>query len=150
MKAINELKRVIKPGGIIAAREMDWGAQLIYPENLLLQEAIALRERAIRHLGSNYRIGRTLRKLFIDAGFNRVDAAANCEVIGDEQTLKDVPEYLAKQWETAPFGKLILEKGWATPEKIREYQEAVLNFPTQPGAFHCWTWCHVVALPNFI
>lgn len=141
---ITELKRVVKPGGFVAAREMDWGAQLIYPTNQLLRESMKLRERALKYLGNNYRIGRKLRKLFTDVGFENVIGSANCEVIGDEQTLKDVPEYMAKQWEDALFGKFIVEKGWATHDKIKQFQQALRDFPNQPGAFRCWTWCQVI------
>lgn len=141
---INEFKRVTKPGGFVAAREMDWGAQLIYPTNNLLRESMKLRERALKYLGNNYRVGRKLRKLFADVGFDPIIGSATCEVIGDEQTLKDVPEYMAKQWEDALFGKIIIEKGWATHEKIKQFQQALRDFPKQPGAFRCWTWCQVI------
>lgn len=146
MPAIKEWQRVLKPNGLVASREMDWGALLIYPENPILVESNNLRERALNYLGCDYRIGRKLRKLFMDAGFKTVTGSASCEVIPNEDIYKDVPEYMAQQWEVAPFAKVVLEKKWATKERIREYQNALREFPTVPGAFRCWTWCEVVAL----
>ncbi|OGO92583.1 MAG: hypothetical protein A3F41_06685 [Coxiella sp. RIFCSPHIGHO2_12_FULL_44_14] len=146
MQAIDELKRVVKSGGIVAVREMDWGASIIYPENATLHEAVTLREKALNYLGCDYRIGRKLRKLFMDAGFKRVDASASCEVIpGTDDYSQGVPEYMARQWETAPFAKVVLEKQWASPDRIKAYQEALRHFPNVPGAFRCTTWCQILA-----
>ncbi len=145
MIAINEFKRVLKPNGLVASREMDWGALLIYPEDPLLLEALELREKALNILGCDYRIGRKLRKLFLDAGFKKVNGSASCEYIPDDDIYKQVPEYMAQQWDTAPFAQIVLEQKWATKERIKEYQKALRDFPNIPGAFRSWMWCQVLA-----
>lgn len=148
MNVIKEFKRVLKPNGFVASREMDWGAILIYPENPLLMEALNLREKALSILGCDYRIGRKLRELFLNAGFNKVNGSASCEYIPNDDIYKDIPEYMAQQWETAPFAQIVLEQKWTTKARIKEYQNALREFPNVPGAFRCWTWCEALAFMN--
>jgi hypothetical protein len=136
--------RVLKPVGFIGVRDMDWGGNIFYPEDPIIHKALELREKAITHMGGNYRIGRTHRKLLLDSGLTNIVANPSCETMGNPEKLQLISDYLAAQWKTAPFAKLVKDKGWATEKQICEFQRVLQNFPQQEGAFRSWTWCHAI------
>ena len=64
---VNEMARVVKPGGIVlASLEPDYGGKLHYPEHPKVDPIFA--GKAIREKGGDPRIGRKLRLLFVRAG----------------------------------------------------------------------------------
>ncbi len=66
-KVVNEMARVIKPGGIVlASLEPDYGGKLHYPENPRVDRIFA--GEAIKKRGGDPHIGRKLRLLFVRAG----------------------------------------------------------------------------------
>jgi ubiquinone/menaquinone biosynthesis C-methylase UbiE len=144
LKALGELRRVVKPGGTVGCRDMDIGGHIIHPETQIIRKGLDLRQRAIAFLGNNYRIGRELRGLFLESGFRDVLASATCECMGEQDTLDHTCEYLAKQWDLAPFARVVIEQGWATPQEVAELRQAFLDFPRQAGAFDAYVWCQCV------
>lgn len=148
---IKELKRVVKPGGIVASREMDWGALLIYPEDHLLYEAAEMREKYFKHLGFNYRIGRELNMLYTQEGFSPTIPSASCVVTAGLEKRHEglsYAEIMAAQWEQAPFSKFMIANKWITDKQKVNYQKALMKFNDTPGAFRCWTWCEIIAFKN--
>jgi len=66
-KVLNEMARVVKPGGIVLATlEPDYGGKLHYPENPRVDPIFA--GEAIKKRGGDPHIGRKLRLLFVRAG----------------------------------------------------------------------------------
>jgi ubiquinone/menaquinone biosynthesis C-methylase UbiE len=66
-KIVNEMARVVKPGGIVlASLEPDYGGKLHYPENPRVDPIFA--GEAIKKRGGDPHIGRKLRLLFVRAG----------------------------------------------------------------------------------
>jgi ubiquinone/menaquinone biosynthesis C-methylase UbiE len=64
---VNEMARVVKPGGIVlASLEPDYGGKLHYPEHPKVDPIFA--GKAIREKGGDPHIGRKLRLLFVRAG----------------------------------------------------------------------------------
>ena len=66
-KVVNEMARVVKPGGrVLASLEPDYGGKLHWPENPKIDPIFA--GRAIKERGGDPHIGRKLRLIFVRAG----------------------------------------------------------------------------------
>lgn len=66
-KVVNEMSRVLKPGGrLLASLEPDYGGKLHWPENPKIDPVFA--GKAIRDRGGDPHIGRKLRCFFVRAG----------------------------------------------------------------------------------
>lgn len=70
VRALREMRRVTKPGGIVASRETDLKGFLWYPELPELSEWIAMYEQAARASGGEPNAGRRLRAWARKAGFD--------------------------------------------------------------------------------
>lgn len=78
--AITEMRRVAKPGGIVAARDADYGAMTWYPESPGLTEWNTLYHEVTAAYGYQADAGRRLLSWFQEAGFAPDDLTASAGV----------------------------------------------------------------------
>ena len=77
MRALAEMRRVAKPGGLVAARDSDYGGFVWAPAVAELDEWLALYQRLARDVGGEPDAGRWLLALAHNAGFTDVVASSS-------------------------------------------------------------------------
>jgi ubiquinone/menaquinone biosynthesis C-methylase UbiE len=77
VQALKEMRRVCKPGGIVAARDSDYRAFTWFPELPELDEWMDLYQRMARANGGEPDAGRRLLSWALAAGFEKVEATAS-------------------------------------------------------------------------
>jgi len=77
VRALAEMRRVCRPGGVVAARDSDYAAFTWYPAMPALDEWLALYQRAARANGGEPDAGRRLLSWAQAAGFADVTATAS-------------------------------------------------------------------------
>ena len=90
LKVLLEIKRTLKPGGVVAVACVEYGGLVLAgPEEELLKRFYAVRERVWQLEGAAdpYR-GRRLRGLLHQAGFDGVDATTKCFSYGIAQAVE--------------------------------------------------------------
>src|SRR5829696_6805262 len=73
LAALQEIRRVLKPGGIVGISDNDHGVMCWEPSSALLRDAHALWVRVVQHLGGDPYYDRHQRRLLLDAGFMRTE-----------------------------------------------------------------------------
>ena len=68
------MRRVCRPGGLVAARDSDYAAMAWYPADPDLDRWLALYEAVARRNGGEPDAGRRLLAWALEAGFEDVDA----------------------------------------------------------------------------
>jgi len=71
-KAVSEMERITRPGGMVAALDLDDGAIVVYPEPAGFREFQNRAAHAREDKGGNRRIGRQMSTLFSGAGLEDV------------------------------------------------------------------------------
>jgi len=77
VKALREMRRVTRPGGLIAARDGDYGAMIWYPEVPALDDWLALYKRVARGNGGEPQAGRRLHAWAREACLTDVTASSS-------------------------------------------------------------------------
>ncbi|MEU8222733.1 methyltransferase domain-containing protein [Kribbella sp. NPDC048915] len=77
VQALREMRRVCKPGGIVAVRDSDYHGFVWYPEFPELDEWMALYQRLARANGGEPDAGRRLLSWALEAGFENVEATTS-------------------------------------------------------------------------
>jgi ubiquinone/menaquinone biosynthesis C-methylase UbiE len=77
VQALKEMRRVCKPGGIVAVRDSDYHAFTWFPELPELDEWMDLYQRMARANGGEPNAGRRLLSWALAAGFEKVEATAS-------------------------------------------------------------------------
>jgi SAM-dependent methyltransferase len=75
--AFTEIRRVVKPGGIVAVRDSDYSSFTWYPDDPRLRRWLALYQEIARANGGEPDAGRRLLSWAQRVGFSRIDASAS-------------------------------------------------------------------------
>ena len=94
LKALEEIRRVLKPAGCVGLRSPDWGGFVLHPWSEKLANALADYQAMQRANGGDGFAGRKLAAWLRQAQFARVQASASYEIYPSAAL---IAEYLAQQ-----------------------------------------------------
>ena len=144
VRALREVHRVLKPGGVIGVKEFDHGGDLVYPPQRSLAKYAELYLRMRRENRHDPDIGRKIGVFLSDADFCDLQLSACYESYADQRALQGFAAVssglLLEGW-----GEIFSSRGWATAEEIDEMKDAWQKFAASPGAIFAAAWCEAVA-----
>jgi SAM-dependent methyltransferase len=142
VRALAEMRRVLRSSGVAAVTDDDLGTVVISPERPELRLAPRLFECAVAHEGGNARYSRHLRTLMLEAGFARTEGVANApEVYGDLAATRWFAEFAVGLFTAPSMAEVIVGEGWATREELDAVIAAVREWSELPDAFAAWLYC---------
>ena len=110
VQALREMRRVCRPGGVVAARDSDYAAMTWYPAVPELDEWLALYQRVARHNGGEPDAGRRLLAWAHEAGMARAEASAGVWCYADDP---------ARSWWSGIWAERMLDS--AVAAQAQEY-----------------------------
>ena len=142
--AVREMLRVVRPGGLVAVRDVDWGTAAYWPRDRWIDRFIEVHHQAWYRNGGEPQMGRQLRALFNAAGVDdlEISAAVWCYATPDETSAWG--EAYADRLLTSPMGERPVEYGFATRAEIESMAAAFRAWGTHPDA--TWMFIHIAAL----
>ncbi len=142
--ALCEMLRVVRPAGLVAVRDVDWGTVAYWPRDPWLDRFVDIHQRTWYRNGGEPQMGRQLRALFHDAGLRdtRITATVWCYAAPGETSAWG--ESYAERLLSSPMGELPVEYGFASRADIEAMAAAFRAWAAHPDAL--WVFTHVAAL----
>jgi len=124
--ALREMRRVCKPGSVVAARDGDYGGFRWFPEVSGLQEWLRLYQGLATSNSGHPDAGRRLRSWALAAGFgqDRVTAGASSWVFAEEADRRWWADLWADRTTKSSTAGQYVEKGFASVEDLDAVAEA--------------------------
>lgn len=143
IKALKEMARVLRPGGVMGVRETDKSGRLLWPPLKELQKGWELTDRLVEHNGGDSGIGKRLRSMLCQVGLKDVEASASYDSHGRQETVDFWVNLVTSLRESEPIHQVV-ELGWSTQNEIDEIVAAYRQWAKDPGAFLAHAWCEAI------
>jgi SAM-dependent methyltransferase len=131
-RAISEMRRVLKPGGCIAVRDIIATGCLYWPKSQKILRGEALIQRVISHAGGDPDRGIALGRLLLEAGFSDVFLSASYDTARTLEEKRTCFRAEGALVENSAMSDIWLAQGWTRREELSEIAEEWRKFGDMP------------------
>ena len=142
--ALAEMLRVVRPGGLVAVRDVDWGTATYWPVDPWIDRFIETHFKTWYRNGGEPRMGRHLRALFNAAGVEDLEISAAVWCYATAEETHEWGDSYAERLLTSPMGGRMVEYAFATRADLETMAAAFRAWARHPDAL--WSFIHVAAL----
>ena len=132
VRALREMRRVCRPGGLVAARDGDYHGFTWYPELPELTAWMALYQRCARANGGEPDAGRRLMAWAREAGFTDITPSASVWCHADEADRAYWGGMWADRVVSSALAEQALRDGYATEQELRAISDAWRRWAADP------------------
>lgn len=138
--ALRELRRVTRPGGVVAVRDVDYASMVWAPLDPRLDRWLALYRAVARRNGGEPDAARHLRAWALAAGFSEVTVTGSSWTWADEEMCAWWGGLWADRATKSDFAPQAVNFGLTTREEMDEIADAFRAWAAAPAAF--WSMLH--------
>ena len=142
--ALAEVRRVLKPGGVVGIRSSMHAAAVQWPQPELIETQMAFWTRQKATEGANWQIAPSLRAVLRAAGFSRVQGSASVEAHGTLDETREIAQAAIRAIEGSTTARDALARGFTDADELTRLKEGWLAWGEHPDAFYAVTWCEAI------
>jgi len=144
-EVVDEMKRVVKAGGLVAVASVDYGGLLLAgPHEALIRRFYDIREQLWLVAGSFPYRGRELRGLLLASGLRGVEASTKYISYGTEDALREFGLGRADDCLDDWYVESSQRERLATAHDLATMREAWLEWAESPTAYAAFAWCRAI------
>jgi SAM-dependent methyltransferase len=134
-KALAEIKRVLRPGGLVALRDAINASVMIWPEEPLVRELAGIFRLGAQRSGGNPDVGRELGTLLHAAGFE--DVFFTLGFVQPERPEERVDYFsLVAGAVEGDLATLAVSESWSTAERLAQAAARCRDLVNEPGSIY--------------
>ena len=145
--ALSEMRRVCRPGGIVAARDADYAAMTWHPVRPELTRWMEVYRAVARGNRAEPDAGRRLKSWAEQAGYAAVDAGASTWCFASMADLTWWSDTWADRLLHSNFARQAVDQGMSDPVELARLSEAWRSWAVEPGAWFAVLHGEVVGRP---
>lgn len=145
--ALREMRRVCRPGGVVAVRDADYGSMAWAPADGVLDQWMSMYQAVARGNDAEPDAARYLKGWAAEAGFGEVDCSASIWCFADDADRAWWGGLWAGRILDSSLAEQALERGLATAEQLAEMSEAFTQWIDSPGAWFTVPHGEILARP---
>jgi ubiquinone/menaquinone biosynthesis C-methylase UbiE len=142
--AIREMLRVLRTGGWLAVRDVDWGTVAYFPPDPWLDRFLEVHVKTWTQNGGDPQMGRKLRAMMNASSVVELRVSATEWCYATYAETREWGDAYAERLLTSPMGASAVARGNATQEDLEAMAAAFRAWSAHPDAF--WSFIHVAAL----
>ena len=141
-----EVKRVLKPGGIISSREMIVASSFLEPDFGLLQDVWTTFSSLLAANGGHPQMGKELKYAFAQAGFTGIRATASIECFSTPDEIEHLGAFNRDWFFSENVITSAANLGISTRRQFEEWRGAHERWEKHNGAMGAWAFGEAIAL----
>ena len=145
IRALREARRVLRPGGLVAARDSDYDTMIHAPVEPAIERWLDLYHQVHAASGGEADAGRYLLSWALEAGFVEPAATSSATTFADAEGRAAWGGMWAVRVTDSDFANHAVSGGFATPADLAEISAAFTRWTAQPDGFWAWLNGEVVA-----
>ena len=143
---LSEVKRVLKPGGILACREMICGSCFTYPEFDVMKKSWDMFADLLAADDGHPQMGREMKGHIIEAGFDNIRVTASFSTYSSPEEIAAIYR-LVSRWLLSPeVTEAAMKYGASSQRLVSNLKVAYDRWKDDPGA--CFTFAYGEAIAN--
>lgn len=144
--ALNEMKRVLKPGGLLACREIDRSSFSIYPAIPELFRGFELQTQGLLATGAHPFLGRQLKELFEKSDLKNIQASLTTDYFDQIDDIAGIVVYYIKNWTNSPWSHKVRSLSLASDEEIESIKNSLQIWGSHPKAHVAGTFGEAIGV----
>ncbi len=142
LRALKELRRVLKPNGLAAISDDDFDTLTLSPEHPNVQRITDIWKKVVLFNGGNPFYSRHLRGLMLEAGFAHTEGfAVAAEHYGRLEETRRMASVMQRQMSDPMLLNLAVSQGWTTKEELEQLVKWIVEWGERPDAFMALMYC---------
>ena len=143
--ALAQMRVLLKPGGVIGVREVDWGSMTFYPENEGMRRFLRMYHELAHRNGGEPNAGRHMRRWFREAGCTDTRVTTSTTSYADAAETRDWANTYAERTLHSNLADKALEYGLATRSDLESMAAGWRAWGDDPDALYCFSHTEIVA-----
>ena len=144
-----EVKRVLKPGGIVGCREMICGASFTHPDFGVIRRAWNMFEDLLAADDGHPQMGKDLKTQILGAGFSNIKADAAFDVYSAPEDIEFIYNRILSWFLSPEITEAAIKYGASTEKLCEDIRAAYEKWREHPGAFLAVAYGEAVANKPF-
>ena len=142
---LSEVKRVLKPGGLIACREMICESAFTHPEFGIMRRSWDMFEDLVAADDGHPQMGKDLKSRVLEAGFVDVRMTASFSTYSSPEEVASIYR-LISQWLLSPeVTEAAMKYGASSETLVNDLQTAYVRWKDHPDAMFSFAYGEVIA-----
>ncbi len=131
---LTEVKRVLKPGGVIGCREMICESSFTHPDYGVIRKSWDMFEDLLSADDGHPQMGKDLKTHLVNAGFTSIRASGSFEIYSAPADIAFIYGFANKWFLSPEITEAAIKYGASTPELCEATRIAYEKWKTDPGA----------------